>query len=357
MSRPLSIYIHYPYCISKCRYCAFSSCAARGRNGDELLSAYLKELDFYAGVCGGREVVSVYFGGGTPSLASVEFVSEILARAGGNWRLASDCEITLEANPATCDVAKLRAFREVGVNRLSIGVQSTRDSFLRWLGRAHTAAQAVEFVEAGAEIFPNYNVDLMYGLAGQTLADWEAELARWAHVPHLSLYQLGIEPGTAFARAGVAEAGETLAVKMFAAAGRAARRYEVSNYAAPGFESRHNVGYWSGRDYIGIGPAAAGRLCVEGKFFETKNPCPVEKWLAGSPKLKPLSRMARAREAAIMGLRQVRGIDMAEFEANIGIPLSKVLRLHESLAWGRSNVRFKKSAFLKMDALLAEIII
>jgi oxygen-independent coproporphyrinogen-3 oxidase len=265
----------------------------------------------------------VYFGGGTPSLMQPESVARILEKIDRYFGLASDAEISIEANPRTFDSKKLRAFRAAGANRISVGAQSLDDGRLKFLGRIHNAGDALRALDAARRAFDNVSVDFIYATQGQGFDDWAEELERIAalSLPHLSLYQLSIERGTPMYKM-AKPVDDRLAAKMFEHTNRRLRRvcpqYEISNYARPGFECKHNINYWNGGEYIGIGPAAAGRIRINGKPFETKNPDGPSEWNC-APKLRPMTRRARAREMILTGLRMNRGIDFAEFEKNCGI--------------------------------------
>lgn len=268
-------------------------------------------------------MTSVYFGGGTPSLMRPESVGKVLDGIELMFGLAAGAEVSLEANPKTVDSKKLRAFRAAGINRLSIGAQSLDDDRLGFLGRAHTAAEALHTIDEAGKVFENLSADFIYAVPGQGLDEWASELERIAALglPHLSLYQLSIERGTPMY--GTAKPiGEAPGAKMFEYTNRRLRRpcpqYEVSNYARRGFECRHNINYWTGGRYIGIGPGAAGRVRIGDRFFETKNPDTAEKW-TGRPDMRPLGRKARARELLLGGLRMNRGIRFSEFEENCGL--------------------------------------
>ncbi|MBL8665802.1 MAG: coproporphyrinogen III oxidase, partial [Candidatus Odyssella sp.] len=268
-----ALYVHWPFCLSKCPYCDFNSHVRERVEEARWQRAYLAELERAAAETPGRVVTSVFFGGGTPSLMPPETAAAILARIRALWPVAPDAEITLEANPGAAEAARFRAFRAAGVNRLSIGVQALDDAALKFLGRRHVAAEALAAVERAAGIFPRYSFDLIYARPGQSVAAWREELARALRFAgdHLSVYQLTIEPGTAFhtahARGDFALPDEDTAADLYeatrdllGAAGLAA--YEISNHARPGGESRHNLAYWRYADYAGIGPGAHGRLTL-----------------------------------------------------------------------------------------------
>ena len=286
-----ALYIHWPFCLSKCPYCDFNSHARERVDAARWERAYLAELERAAAETKGRTLASVFFGGGTPSLMPPETVAAILDRVRALWPAAPDIEITLEANPGASEAARFRAFRDAGVNRLSIGVQALDDAALQFLGRKHSAAEALAAVERAASIFDRFSFDLIYARPDQSVADWQAELARALSFAgeHLSVYQLTIEPGTAFhtayQRGDFALPEEDTAADLYettrdflGAAGLHA--YEISNHARPGAESRHNLTYWRYGDYAGIGPGAHGRLMLGARKFATCQQRLPETWLA-----------------------------------------------------------------------------
>lgn len=299
-SRLFGVYIHWPYCLSKCPYCDFASTAGARVDEDVLARRYLRELEELPR----RRITSVFFGGGTPSLMSVGLVRALVERMAPDF--APDVEITMEANPDAIDLPKMRALRDIGVNRLSLGVQALDDAALKRLGRRHSAATAMRQADNALRTFGRVNLDLIYARRGQTLPAWEDELNRALALgaPHYALYQLTIEPDTPFGRRGVQAASDAVARDMYlmtdAAMARAGRpAYEVSNYAACGDECRHNMTYWLGADYAGIGPAACGRI----GWRATQNPAGVSDWLAGRSEQAPLTKTERATEKILMGLR------------------------------------------------------
>ena len=266
------VYVHWPFCLSKCPYCDFNS-HVRGAAIDEAryLAAFRAEIAHRASLAPGRVVRSVFFGGGTPSLMRPQTVQGVIDAISSAWRLEPDAEITLEANPTSVEAGRFRGYRAAGVNRLSIGVQALSDADLKALGRKHTVAEALAAVKLAASLFPRFSFDLIYGRPGQGEADWRDELARALdHVgDHVSLYQLTIEPDTIFER--LRDAGklelpdEDLSLALFETTrelthARGLPAYEVSNHARPGGESRHNLMYWRYGEYAGVGPGAHGRL-------------------------------------------------------------------------------------------------
>jgi oxygen-independent coproporphyrinogen-3 oxidase len=338
-TEPLALYIHWPFCLAKCPYCDFNSHVRERIDQTRFAAALRQELAFEAARLGPRPLASIFFGGGTPSLMDPATVADLIADATRLFAPLPDIEITLEANPTSVELAKLAAFREAGVNRLSLGVQALNDDALRFLGRQHSAAQALVALEFARKTFPRLSFDLIYARPGQTLPAWRAELrqALALAADHLSLYQLTIEPGTAFEaphRAGtlVLPDEDTATALYDATATEAANAgllaYEISNYAAPGAESRHNLAYWRYGDYAGIGPGAHGRITLGADLLATRRHRAPEPWAErvtaaghGTTSEEPVAPPDRAREALLMGLRLAEGISLQHFAARTTIPL------------------------------------
>ena len=278
------LYIHWPFCQSKCPYCDFNSHVAATIDQRRWRDAYLREIERLGAETPGRVLQTVFFGGGTPSLMDADVVADLLAAVRATWPMVNDPEITLEANPGSVEAGKFRAFREAGVNRVSMGVQALRDADLRRLGRLHSVAEARQAFDIARNCFDRVSFDLIYARQDQTLADWQAELreALSMAVDHLSMYQLTIEDGTAFgdrfARGGLKGLpDDDVQADMYAAtqdicAEHGMPAYEVSNHARAGAESRHNLIYWRMGDYAGIGPGAHGRLTLNGRRWATVAP-------------------------------------------------------------------------------------
>ncbi|MCL6607159.1 MAG: radical SAM family heme chaperone HemW [Geminicoccaceae bacterium] len=343
MAAMLALYVHWPFCRAKCPYCDFNSHVRSWIEQERWRRALLAELDHWIGRLGPRRLVSIFFGGGTPSLMEPETVAALIDRAVAAWPAAADLEVTLEANPTSVEAGRFRGYRTAGVNRVSIGVQALDEAALRFLGREHGVAEALDAVDLATAVFPRVSLDLIYARPGQTAAQWEAELARAlaTGTGHLSLYQLTIEPGTRFfaeARAGrLVLPDEDAQAELFertqercAAAGLPA--YEISNHARPGEESRHNLVYWRYGEYLGIGPGAHGRLSIEGGRRATRNLRAPERWLAavetegrGLEAEEPVTPREQAIEALIMGLRLVEGVPLARLEALAQAPWREVV--------------------------------
>jgi oxygen-independent coproporphyrinogen-3 oxidase len=334
------LYIHWPFCQSKCPYCDFNSHVAERIDQTRWLRAYLAEIDRMGRETAGRRLQSVFFGGGTPSLMDPETVFAILDRVRATWAVANDWEVTLEANPGSVEAGKFREFRAAGVNRLSMGVQALNDADLKRLGRLHSAAEAIAAFDIARDCYDRVSFDLIYARQDQSPGDWAAELARALAmaVDHLSLYQLTVEDGTAFgdrhAKGGLKGLpDEDRSVELYEitqdlcdAAGLSA--YEVSNHARDGAQSQHNLIYWRGGDYAGIGPGAHGRLTLSGQRWATealKAPAAwleaVEKRGSGELPRDEIGPVARAQEYVLMGLRLSEGLDPARLKAISGLSL------------------------------------
>jgi len=334
------VYVHWPFCKAKCPYCDFNSHVRQSVDQSAWADAYLAEIDRTAAETGPRAVQSVFFGGGTPSLMDPALVGAILDRIATRWSMANDVEITLEANPTSVEAGRFHGYRDAGVNRLSLGIQALNDMDLRRLGRQHSAAEALAALALAREVFPRVSCDLIYARQDQTLADWQGELAQLLALgpDHMSLYQLTIEDGTAFGRLfsegklrGLPD--EDLAAEMYEATEILCRQasleaYEVSNYARPGSESRHNLIYWRMGDYAGIGPGAHGRLTLPDGRLATSTLRSPEDWLSavaamgnGEIERELLSDEDRAVEYLMMSLRLAEGSDLARFAALRGRPL------------------------------------
>jgi putative oxygen-independent coproporphyrinogen III oxidase len=331
-AEPLAVYFHWPFCRSKCPYCDFNSHVRDGVDAARWTRALMRDLEHQAELTAGRTVGSMFFGGGTPSLMPPETVAALLDGVRSHWALMPDAEITLEANPNSAEAERFRAFAAAGVNRLSLGVQALDPEALRFLGRAHDRQEAIAAIGQARATFPQFSFDLIYARPGQSLAAWRRELdeALTLAGEHLSLYQLTIEPGTAFAT--LARRGELvppdedstaalfeITQERLAAAGLPA--YEISNHARPGAECRHNLAYWRYRDYAGIGPGAHGRLTFGGTKYATRQHRLPEKWLAavetngtGIEETAAIDGATTVEEMLMMGLRLVEGVSRARLE-------------------------------------------
>ena len=345
------LYIHWPFCQAKCPYCDFNSHVAAEIDQTRWKSAYLSEIERVSAELPGRRLTSIYFGGGTPSLMAPDTVGAMIDAIRSAWPVANDLEVTLEANPTSVEAGRFRAFRDGGVNRVSMGLQALNDADLKRLGRLHSAAEGRKAYAIARDVFPRVSFDLIYARQYQGLDDWRAELAEALDLAadHLSLYQLTIEEGTAFGdrhaigRLGglveddTAAAMYDLTQDMCAAAGLPA--YEVSNHAGDLAQSRHNLIYWRGGDYAGLGPGAHGRITLDGQRMATETDLSPLGWLrrvetqgSGETLRAVVNPQEQAEEYAMMALRLSEGMDRARYRAMNGADFDPdVLNRLESL--------------------------
>jgi len=372
---PLALYVHWPFCVSKCPYCDFNSHVRENINQDAWLDALLTDLAHEARLLPARRLTSIFFGGGTPSLMEPSTVEAVIAAAREHWAAANDIEITLEANPNSVEAARFVDLAAAGVNRLSLGMQSFDDAALRFLGRAHSSRDGFKALEMAQKNFRRVSFDLIYALPGDSEEKWSATLAQALSLgtSHLSLYQLTIEPGTRFASMVAKHAFEPLdgdsAAKLYeltdamtAAAGMPA--YEISNYARPGQESRHNLTYWRYGDYAGVGPGAHGRRLGR-RTVRHKKPENFLNAMArngnGIVEEALLSPIEAADEALVMGLRLIEGVDVAAIAVRFGLPSltdqPRVDRLVDSGHLTREGTRIAltSSGRLLLDYILGRI--
>jgi oxygen-independent coproporphyrinogen-3 oxidase len=375
------IYVHWPFCRSKCPYCDFNSHVRERTDEKAWRRALLSELEHYARRTAGRRVTSIFFGGGTPSLMGPATAGAVLEHIARLWPLADDAEITLEANPNSAEAAHFSGFRAAGINRLSIGIQALDDQALRFLGRGHNVAEARAAIAAAATVFERYSFDLIYARPGQTLAAWESELRAALALAgdHLSVYQLTIEPGTAFhaahARGDFALPAPDLAADLFEATQAILDQagmplYEVSNHARPGRECRHNLVYWRYEDYVGVGPGAHGRITLDGRKLATRQERAPETWMSragreghATAEERPIDKIEAAEEALLMGLRLAEGIDAAHFQRQTGVALEQAInttRRQRLVGAGlvnddRGHLRATRAGLRVLNSVIAEL--
>ena len=304
------IYIHWPFCLSKCPYCDFFSQIKKDVEQETIIKEYLEDLDFYAEKIGNRTVESIFFGGGTPSLIKPNLIEKLINHIHQKWKCKKDIEISLEANPNSDRKNLFKDLRQAGINRLSLGVQALNDKDLKFLGRTHNLEQAYMAIDEVLQNFDNHSFDLIYARPKQTLEAWQDEIKQAVQFgfKHLSMYQLTIEEGTVFYKKQVETAEEDTAREMYLFTNQYLQengypQYEVSNYAEKGFQSRHNLLYWQGDDYLGIGKSAHGRLKIGNKFYA----------LTHRRQEEEISAHERAEELIIMGLRLNEGISREKF--------------------------------------------
>ena len=379
LTDPLALYIHWPFCVAKCPYCDFNSHVREGVDQAAWRAALLVDLAHEAALLPGRVVGSIFFGGGTPSLMPPQTMAALIDAAAGHWSFADDIEITMEANPNSAEAANFAQVAAAGVNRLSLGLQALDDAALKFLGRAHDVREALAALDAAQASVDRVSIDLIYARPDQSEAQWEAELARALAfgTDHLSLYQLTIEPGTRFEtdvrRGEFTPADPDHAAQLFEltqAMTTSARRpaYEVSNHAAPGQESRHNLAYWRYNDYAGVGPGAHGRRSGLATVRHKKP----ENWMGavernghGLSQERPLEAAEQAGEALMMGLRLGEGIDLTALAGRFALPPDALLdqaavqRLsgHGLLRQDGGRLRATPQGMLLLDGILGEIVI
>lgn len=373
------LYLHWPFCQAKCPYCDFNSHVASHIDQDRWQRAYLAELDRTARTTGDRILDTVFFGGGTPSLMSAKLVQAILDRIRRNWRLSNSLEVTLEANPTSVEAARFQGYRAAGVNRVSMGIQALNNADLRKLGRLHTVEEASTAFDIARQTFDQVSFDLIYARQDQSPADWENELrqALGMAADHLSLYQLTVEDGTAFGdrlargRLGGLPDDDRAAImfemtqEMTAQAGLPA--YEISNHARPGCESRHNLIYWRGGEYVGIGPGAHGRVTHEGHRTATETHLEPLKWLlaveksgSGESASTPLTTTDQGEELLLMGLRISDGVSLPRVERLLRRPLpAKALTSLSAEGYvtlSQDRLRVTSSGRLVLNGILRELL-
>lgn len=368
------LYLHWPFCAAKCPYCDFNSHVASAIDTEEWQKSYISEIVRYGQETKGRVLNSVYFGGGTPSLMPPSVVHQILDQIAATWPLANDLEVTLEANPTSVEAKKFADFRAAGVQRISMGIQALDDESLKKLGRLHDVRTALGALDVARSTFDRVSFDLIYARQDQTIAEWEKELkfALSLGVDHLSLYQLTIEDGTAFGDRFKRNKlpglpSENTSADMYLLtqdvteeAGLPA--YEVSNHARKNQESRHNMVYWRGGDYIGIGPGAHGRITLNGQRYATSTELMPTRWLSGEKEADrtALTPVDHAGEYLMMSLRTTRGTSLTRFEDILGAPLdaNEIESLCELgfLAVEGQRLRASRTGRALLNAIIARLL-
>ncbi len=375
----LALYVHWPFCVSKCPYCDFNSHVRAAIDEAAWRDALLADLAHEATLTPGRTLGSIFFGGGTPSLMAPATVAAVLDAAERHWGFAPGIEITLEANPSSVEASKFHALAGVGVNRVSLGLQALDDAALRFLGRAHGVTESLAALDTAQAAFARVSIDLIYARPDQSEAAWLVELDRALKfgTEHLSLYQLTIEPGTQFAALaakgrlptlGTDEAAHLFELTRAVTAAAGIPAYEISNHARPGAESRHNLAYWRYRDYLGVGPGAHGR---RGGLATVRRKKP-ENWLAavarnghGLESETPLDPTEQATEALLMGLRLGEGVDLAALSDRLGLAIDAMVdaravdRLagHGLIARRGDRLIVRERGMLLLDGILGEIVL
>lgn len=383
MINNLSLYIHYPFCKAKCPYCDFNSHVRDAVDYTRFLRAYEAELEFFAAKIGERKVVTIFFGGGTPSLMPTFLVEGILKKIAALWPIDENCEITLEANPTSSESAKFKVLRDIGVNRLSLGIQALNDADLKFLGREHSSKEAIAAIEIAAKIFDNFSFDLIYARPQQSLKSWESELLQAIAfgTKHLSLYQLTIEKGTKFfaqfSRNEFVMPDENLAAEFYemtnqVTSGAGLELYEISNYAKKNQQCRHNLVYWQGGDYLGIGAGAHSRIYLAQDVARSAitmlyDPMSwlkkVEEFGCGIQKQEKILQKELLEELILMGLRLSEGISDEIFLHHFGKKLNEILdfknlqKLADQglITLSKNNITIPRQAMLLTNAIIEKV--
>lgn len=360
---PLGIYIHFPYCRSRCPYCDFFR-KIKPKDFDEtaLVQRYVTDMSRFTEICHGRSVQSIFFGGGTPSLLSPQAVEKILNELSKHYQIQNNAEITLEANPNTYEQEKFLAFKKAGINRLSLGVQSLNKEGLKFLGRTHSLEEAHAAIATGIKIFPKFSIDLIYARPKQTWQSWQQEIdiALSYGLKHISLYELSIEEGTPFAQKNITPLPDETAAKLYEDTVTYLRtkgfeRYEVSNFATDiANQSQHNLIYWHGGDYLGLGDGAHGRIHTKDGIFATIDGNFAEK----------ITSQERAEELVIMGLRLKDGIKKEYFEKDCGLNFCKffdilsikMLADLKLICYSGDEIKLTDKGFLLLDKVISELL-
>lgn len=372
------LYIHWPFCQAKCPYCDFNSHVVANIDQDAWATAYLSELDRVAENTSDRILGTVFFGGGTPSLMDPHVVDQIMGRIRRNWNVANDFEVTMEANPTSVEAGRFKAYRMAGVDRVSLGIQALNNKDLKALGRLHSVAEARAALDIAQSTFDRVSFDLIYARQDQVLDDWREELetALTFGADHMSLYQLTIEQGTAFGdRFNLGKLRgiptDDVAANMFELtqgimtdAGMPA--YEVSNHAKPGQEARHNLIYWRGGDYLGIGPGAHGRITIDGIRYSTETQLSPVGWLqqvktthSGAGQVETLSAEDQATEYVMMSLRTTEGTELARLPKSIMKDIyNKINTLQDSklVEIAEDRITVPASKRILLNAILGELL-
>ena len=381
---PLSIYIHYPFCKSKCPYCDFNSHIFKEIDEMQFLQGYLNELQYFVPQLKNRQVKTIFFGGGTPSLMPTYFVEKILEEISKIWMVDKNCEVTLEANPTSFEGTKFRDFKTAGINRLSMGIQALNDADLKFLGRQHSASEAISTIQTAGQIFDNYSFDLIYSRPNQTLNGWKKELqtAIALSANHLSLYQLTIEKGTKFYGQYLNKEfilpDENLAADLYEMTNKITsdndlELYEISNYSKAGFECKHNLAYWQSDDYLGIGAGAHSRVYLNDEKQRSAitmlhQPsawvnAAIEKGVA-IQKIEKVSQQELLEELILMGLRLKNGIDNQVFYKHFSKNISEIFELEKLqnliknnlIIISQDNIKITNQGLILANSIIEKVI-
>lgn len=379
----LALYIHWPFCLSKCPYCDFNSHVRHTIDIKRWRQGLLSEFNYFAERIGGSKISSIFFGGGTPSLMPPDLVDKLIQHVDGKWGLLPGCEITLEANPNSAEIKNFELLAQAGVNRLSVGVQALKDEDLAFLGREHSSKEALCAVDTACKAVDRVSLDLIYARPNQTLKSWKQELLAGLStgINHISLYQLTLEKGTKFFashRKGAFKLpAEDLAIALFQTTRDLCQSvgfpaYEVSNHAKPGQESRHNLTYWRGQSYLGIGPGAHGRVKINGALHSTEQISSPENWLRAvekqghaTRKMERLPKKTQIEELLLMGLRLTDGLNRRRFIENTGVKIEEAvskraltdLRNIGLIELDADGLRVTKNGLLKLNSVISKLIL
>jgi len=362
----ISVYIHWPFCKSKCPYCDFNSYTNSKIDEEEFVNTYLKELEHYGQKLKNRKISTIFFGGGTPSLMCIKSLEKILNKISELWQVDKNTEISLEANPITFEIEKFKDFKNAGINRLSIGIQALNDADLKLLGRIHDFKQAFDSIKIAQKIFKDsYSIDLIYTRPKQTLEDWKKELEQAIELSpyHLSLYQLSLEPGTQFYKK-YKNIDQELSAKFYELTQEITEKnnigfYEVSNYARKNYECKHNLNYWKYGEYIGIGAGAHGRIEFQQNkrtvVENIKNPIKwmekVNKFGCGFEEKYVLNSEEKFKEFVLMGLRLRNGIQQENIYDLFDLKKLKYLEKQNLIEVCKNRIKVKKDKFILLDSI------
>lgn len=383
----LSLYIHYPFCLSKCPYCDFNSYRISTINEEDYLRGYLTELQYYYNKTKNRKIGSIFFGGGTPSLMSVSFLKSLIEKINDLWGIDSNIEISMEANPTTVEINKFQNFKDIGINRLSIGIQSLNNNELKFFGRIHNAENGIQAIKIAQKVFKDrYSIDLIYARPNQNLNEWIIELDKAIKLSpyHLSLYQLIIEEGTIFYKKNIKPLDDKKSNELYDRTNEILEKnnlhlYEVSNYAQNGYECKHNINYWNSGEWIGIGAGAHGRICFNDNYLDNykirtaiENIKLPQKWLEnvlnkgyGYELFETLAKNEFIEEIILMGLRKKEGIFLEDVQKYLHIDdISnilnsknlKFLKEKKFIDVSKNNVKVNFEHFNILDSIIEKLL-
>lgn len=377
----LSLYIHYPFCKSKCPYCDFNSYCNIKIDENDLIRGYLNELDYYKNIIKNKNINTIFFGGGTPSLMSANFLSQIINKINELGNIDKNCEISLEANPNSITFEKINDFHKIGINRFSIGVQSLYDKELKDLGRIHNREDIFKAIDIARKVFNDrYSIDLIYTRPNQNINDWKIELEEAIKLSpfHISLYQLIIEKGTPFYKRRVRLPEDDLSIEFYNVTREILEKnginfYEISNYAKKGYECKHNLVYWQNGNWLGIGAGAHSRVDINSKRYAIQNVKDPNKWLEkclknnnGVSKKNCLLNQEIIEEFVLMGLRIKDGIEIKNLQKNIKCNsfydiLSKngldILQNNNLIEVNKEQIKIKNEGFLLLNSIIEKILV